>query len=35
MESSGKGCTSLHCPIVDPVWVNRDRSVSTDEGELV
>ena len=34
-EGCGKDFTTLHCPIVYPVWVRRNITVSTDEGELV
>ena len=34
-EGSAKELTSLQCPIVYPVWVNGNITVSTDESELV
>ena len=34
-EGCGKDATTLHCPIVYPVWVRENITVSTDEGELV
>ena len=34
-EGSAKELTSLHCPIVYPVWIREKITVSTDEGELV
>ena len=35
MECCAKDFTTLHCPIVYPVWVIENITVSTDEGELV
>ena len=34
-EGSGKDFTTLHCPIVYPVWGCPFITVSTDEGDLV
>ena len=34
-EGRAKELTSLSCPIVYPVWVRENITVSTDEGELV
>ena len=34
-ECCAKDFTTIHCPIVYPVWVIENTSVSTDEGELV
>ena len=34
-EGSGKELTPLCCPIVYPVWVSENITVSTDEGKLV
>ena len=34
-EGSVQDLTTLHCPIVCPVWVRENITVSTGEGELV
>ena len=34
-EGSANGFTSLHCPVVYPVWASEGITVSTDEGKLV